>query len=104
MAFYLKVCGDKNCNDESKLFVKNENVFIDYMSDVKNLIESAYFTKQGDKLISAAKKTATSDAYKDLHQKLKASKGKRHAGGGSQNQSESSDSLTSLLGKTLLKQ
>ena len=37
MAFYLKVCGDKNCNDESKLFVKNENVFIDYMSDVKDL-------------------------------------------------------------------
>ena len=76
----------------------------DYMSDVKNLIESAYFTKQGDKLISQAKKTATSDAYKDLHQKLKASKGKRHAGAGSQGTSGSSDSLTNLLGKTLLKQ
>jgi hypothetical protein len=75
----------------------------DYMSDVKNLIESAYFTKQGDKLISAAKKTATSDAYKDLHQKLKASKGKRHAGGGDHGTSGSSDSLTSLLGKHLLK-
>jgi len=76
----------------------------DYMSDVKNLIESAYFTKQGDKLISAAKKTATSDAYKDLHQKLKASKGKRHSGGGNQGTSGSTDSLTNLLGKTLLKQ
>jgi hypothetical protein len=76
----------------------------DYMSDVKNLIESAYFTKQGDKLISAAKKTATSDAYKDLHQKLKASKGKRHTGGGDHSSSGSADSLTNLLGKTLLKQ
>ena len=75
----------------------------DYMSDVKNLIESAYFTKQGDKLISAAKKTATSDAYKDLHQKLKASKGKRHTGGGSQGTGGSADSLTNLLGKHLLK-
>ena len=76
----------------------------DYMSDVKNLIESAYFTKQGDKLISTAKKSAASDAYKDLHQKLKASKGKRHTGGGSQDRGGSSDSLTNLLGKTLLKQ
>jgi hypothetical protein len=75
----------------------------DYMSDVKNLIESAYFTKQGDKLISAAKKTATSDAYKDLHQKLKISKGKRHSGGGNQGSNEDSDSLTNLLGKHLLK-
>lgn len=75
----------------------------DYMSDVKNLIESAYFTKQGDKLISAAKKTATSDAYKDLHQKLKASKGKRHSGGGNQGTGGSADSLTNLLGKHLLK-
>lgn len=75
----------------------------DYMSDVKNLIESAYFTKQGDKLISAAKKTATSDAYKDLHQKLKANKGKRHSGGGNQGIDESADSLTNLLGKHLLK-
>jgi len=75
----------------------------DYMSDVKNLIESAYFTKQGDKLISQAKKTATSDAYKDLHQKLKASKGKRHSGGGNQGTGGSADSLTNLLGKHLLK-
>lgn len=76
----------------------------EYMADVKNLIESAYFTKQGDKLISAAKKTATSDAYKDLHQKLKASKGKRHSGGENHDSSGGSDSLTNLLGKTLLKQ
>ena len=76
----------------------------EYMSDVKNLIESAYFTKQGDQLISSAKKAATSDAYKDLHQKLKANKGKRHSGGITQGGSDSSDSLTNLLGKTLLKQ
>lgn len=76
----------------------------DYMADVKNLIESAYFTKQGDKLISAAKKAGTSDAYKDLHQKLKANKGKRHSGGGNQGTLDSSDSLTTLLGRTLLKQ
>jgi hypothetical protein len=75
----------------------------DYMSDVKNLIESAYFTKQGDKLISSAKKTGTSDAYKDLHQKLKANKGKRHAGASSQESGDSSDSLTNLLGKHLIR-
>jgi len=75
----------------------------DYTSDVKNLIESAYFTKQGDKLISSAKKTGTSDAYKDLHQKLKASKGKRHSGGaGGQNDSDGSDSLANLIGKHLI--
>ena len=76
----------------------------DYMTDVRNLIESAYFTKQGDKLISTAKKTGTSDAYKDLHQKLKANKGKRHSGGaGGQGDSDSSDSLTNLLGRHLMK-
>jgi hypothetical protein len=75
----------------------------DYMSDVKNLIESAYFTKQGDKLINTAKQAGTSDAYKDLHQKLKANKGKRSSGASSQESSDSSESLTNLLGKHLLR-
>ena len=75
----------------------------DYMSDVKNLIESAYFTKQGDKLINTAKQVGTSDAYKDLHQKLKANKGKKSAGASSQENSDSSESLTNLLGKHLLR-
>jgi stalled ribosome rescue protein Dom34 len=75
----------------------------DYMSDVKNLIESAYFTKQGDKLINTAKQVGTSDAYKDLHQKLKANKGKRSSGAASQDDSDSSESLTNLLGKHLLR-
>ena len=74
----------------------------DYLSDVKNLIESAYFTKNGDKLISSAKKTGTSDAYKDLHQKLKANKGKRHSGAGGHQDSDSSDSLANLIGKHLI--
>lgn len=49
----------------------------DYMSNIRNLIESAYFTKNGDSLISKVKNQAASATYKDLQNKLKSKKSKR---------------------------
>lgn len=74
----------------------------DYMSDIKNLIESAYFTKRGDALIQEAKKKGSSDAYKEFHQKLKANKGKRSKNAGSLESGSESDLLLSSLSKNLL--
>ena len=68
----------------------------DYMSDIKNLIESAYFTKKGDSLINKAKEKGSSDAYKEFHQKLKADKGKRSKNVGNLESSSESDILSSL--------
>lgn len=68
----------------------------DYMSDIKNLIESAYFTKKGDSLINEAKKKGSSDAYKEFHQKIKANKGKRSKNSGIQESGSGSDFLGSL--------
>lgn len=68
----------------------------EYSKDIKNLIESAYFTKKGDVLIDRAKKDASSKAYKELHQKLKANKDKRTQGSIHQGVNKSSDSLSSL--------
>lgn len=48
----------------------------DYAKDNRNLIESAYFTMKGDSLIQKVKQKATSQAAKNLQDKL-ASKGKR---------------------------
>lgn len=74
----------------------------DYMSDIRNLIESAYFTKMGDSLINEAKKKGSSDAYKEFHQKLKANKGKRSKNAGSLESGSDSDLLLSSLSKSLL--
>lgn len=74
----------------------------DYMSDIRNLIESAYFTKMGDSLINEAKKKGSSDAYKEFHQKLKANKGKRSKNSGSLESGSDSDLLLSSLSKSLL--
>jgi len=74
----------------------------DYMSDIRNLIESAYFTKMGDSLINEAKKKGSSDAYKEFHQKLKANKGKRSKNSGSLENGSDSDLLLSSLSKSLL--
>jgi hypothetical protein len=68
----------------------------DYMSDIKNLIESAYFTKKGDSLIADAQKKGSSDAYKEFHNKIKANKGKRSKGVGTPEGSSEFDLLGSL--------
>jgi len=76
----------------------------DYMSSVGNFIESAFFTKDKDKntLVNKAKKSAKSEAVKEIHQKIKASKGKRQKSSGSQGGGGSSD-MMSLIGKSLIK-
>jgi len=74
----------------------------DYKTDVKNLIESAYFTKQGDTMIAKAKKQGSSDANRDLMNKMKASKAKRQKGSGSQGDLTSKSDTWDLLGKSLL--
>jgi len=62
----------------------------DYAKDYKNLIESAYFTMKGDSLIQKVTQKATSQATKNLQDKL-ANKGKRTKNsGGSTEQSKSS--------------
>ena len=73
----------------------------DYQSDVKNLIISAYFTKNKDTLIKKVKEKATSDAYKEIQQKLKVKKQKRDKGSAYDGNS-SSFSLGSI-GSSLLK-
>lgn len=47
----------------------------DYNSNLKNLVESAYFTMKGDNLVQQIQKKATTSAAKDLISKLK-TKGK----------------------------
>jgi hypothetical protein len=69
-----------------------------YASDmVKNLIESAYFTKYGDTLLSKTAKKATDTALNKVKDKLKASKGKRNTGsGGSQGLGKVSPNFSTL--------
>jgi hypothetical protein len=57
----------------------------DYAKDYRNLIESAYFTMKGDSLIQKVTQKATSQATKNLQEKL-ANKGKRvkNSGGGTE--------------------
>lgn len=50
----------------------------DYISNVTNLIESAFLTKEGDKLFKKVEDKAKSDAYKNMKEKIAASKGKRN--------------------------
>jgi len=72
----------------------------EYMSDIKNLLESAYFTKKGDALISAAKKQGESTAVKNLHEKLKAKKGDPGRSSGDHSKGSASSGL-SLLGSMI---
>lgn len=44
------------------------------MKSHRNLIESAFFTMKGDKLIKAVEQKATSDAVKNLKDKLRSKK------------------------------
>lgn len=46
----------------------------DYMKSHRNLIESAFFTMKGDKLIKTVEQKATNDAIKNLKDKLKSKK------------------------------
>ena len=68
----------------------------EYMGDIKNLLESAYFTKKGDVLINKSKAQGKSDAVKNLHDKLKANKGSRSNKAGNQSAGEISSGLSLL--------
>lgn len=72
----------------------------DYQSNIKNLIESAYFTKNGDKLIKNVKEKAKSDAYKEIQQKLKTKKQKTRSNG---YESDGGSFNLGSLGSSLLK-
>lgn len=72
----------------------------EYMSNIKNLLESAYFTKKGDVLINKSKAQGKSDAVKNLHDKLKANKGNKAKQSGDQSSGKTSSGL-SLLGSML---
>ena len=72
----------------------------DYMGDIKNLLESAYFTKKGDVLINKSKAQGKSDAVKNLHDKLKTNKGDKGRQSGAQSGSKTSSGL-SVLGSML---
>lgn len=48
---------------------------------ISNLIETAYFMKYADRLISENKKQGEKQAYEDIRKKFKAGKDKRSAGG-----------------------
>jgi hypothetical protein len=64
----------------------------DYAKDYRNLIESAYFTMKGDSLIQKVTTKATSQATKNLQDKL-ANKGKRNKNSGGSTASTSSSTL-----------
>jgi hypothetical protein len=49
----------------------------DYLSDVNNLLESAYFTKNKDALLDRAKRQGSSDSLRDLQKKLNQNKGNK---------------------------
>jgi hypothetical protein len=73
----------------------------DYQTDVKNLIISAFFTKNKDTLIKKVKEKATTDAYKEIQDKLKAKRQKRNKNSASDE--ELSSFGLGILGSSLLK-
>lgn len=68
----------------------------EYTKNVKNLVESAFFTKNGDSLIKKAKDKAASETYKKLQKKINERKGKRQSGSTSKTGGGSSKSLEQL--------
>jgi len=73
----------------------------DYSKNVKNLIESAYFTKMGDSLVKKIERKAESQAAKNLREKLSNSRGEKLK---SQSQNNSgSHSLFGSIGSQFIK-
>ena len=71
-----------------------------YMSNIKNLLESAFFTMKGDTLGKKIKAQGKSDAVKNLRDKLNANKGNKGIQSGPQETGKTSSSL-SVLGSML---
>ena len=74
----------------------------EYMSDIKNLVESAYFTKNGRALIEKSKKQGKTEAYRSLNEKLNSNKGNKGKSNMGRDYSDSASSGLSLLGKQLI--
>lgn len=71
-----------------------------YMSNVQNLIESAYFTKYGETLATSAKNAGKTSAVKELHQSLTTKRGKMSSSSQTnQKYKGGADSLFNLIGK-----
>jgi hypothetical protein len=73
----------------------------DYSKNVKNLIESAYFTKMGDSLVKKIERKAESQAAKNLKEKLSNNKGDKFKNQGQGN--NGSSSVFGLLGSQFIK-
>lgn len=72
----------------------------DYISNNKNLVESAYFTMKGDSLINKVEKKANSNAAKKLKTKL-ANKGKRGKNQNTQTTTSSNSNVWSIASQQL---
>ena len=72
----------------------------DYSKSYNNLIESAFFTMQGDDIVKQIQKRANTDATKNLKNRVKKSKGKRSksqtSGGGSAGSTSSIDMISQM--------
>ena len=66
---------------------------VEYMNTTRNLVESAYFTKNGKSLIKKAQDKAASDAYKKVQKTFASRKGKRQQGSSDQSASGALRSL-----------
>jgi hypothetical protein len=76
----------------------------DYQKSIKNLIVSAYFVKEGDKVFSKVKKTADNDAIKTLKKRIKNKKSsnrnqKPYTGGNSNDIFDALDAASKVLSK-----
>lgn len=97
----------KDTADLSDYILKLDNTGMsqyqkDYMSNISNLVESAYFTKNGQALVDKSKQKGKTDAYKTLQQKLKMNKGNKGKNTQGQDFSNNSSSSLSLIGASLL--
>ena len=75
----------------------------EYMDNyIRNLVESAYFTKNGQALIEQSKKKGQTEAYRSLKRKLDTNKGNKGKSNEGRDYGDSASSGLSLLGKQLL--
>jgi len=42
--FSINICKDQNCNEKSKIFLKNENIYLDYDSSIEGIALTAKMT------------------------------------------------------------
>lgn len=82
-------------------YYKDSGLIVNYNSNPRSLLESAYFTKKGDALVKAIERKVESAAAKNLKQKLSSSKEARGVNQGSNDKSGQFSTFASL-GSVLL--